>query len=128
MSEIHDNIIKSYYVDLENLKIKFYTEFLENNIKENTEIEFCNSMAHLFRNELSGSIIFDIEIGELEDFINDNQLILENEKKYGWPFWYKNIDELLEILIKNKQNYYIISTSYGLYGWILAEKMDISIK
>jgi hypothetical protein len=53
--------------------------------------------------------------------------LLKN-KNYGWPFNYENNDNLIKILNENNQKYYVIHTSYGLYGWILAEEMKINVK
>jgi hypothetical protein len=58
MSEIHDNIIKSYTVDLENKKISFNTVYYDNDITEETSIEFFNVMGHIFSNVIKDSIIF----------------------------------------------------------------------
>ena len=127
MSEIHDNIIKSYFVDFENQNIVFNTVYHCNDIHEITIITFNNVMAYFFKDELNGSIIFDIEEISLEYFINENKNILDTEKNYGWPFPYKDEEEFIEILNKNKQKYYVINSSYGLNGWILADEMKIDV-
>ena len=127
MSEIHDNIIKSYFVDFENKNIVFNTIYHCNDVQETTKITFNNVIAYFFKNELNGSIIFDIEETSLECFINDNKNILDTEKIYGWPFSYKDEEDLIKILNKNKQKYYVINSSYGLNGWVLADEMKIDV-
>jgi hypothetical protein len=128
MAEIHDNIIKSYIVDLENQKILINTVYFINSIKEITTIEFNNVMGHFFYDETKDSIIFDINNYSIEDFIEENNEILNKRKNYGWPFYYKDENELKSILNKNRQKYYVINSSYGMEGWILAEEMNIITK
>ena len=131
MSEIHDNIIKSYYVDLEKGIILFNTVYYCNNIHEKTTIEFNNVMGHLFTYETKDSIIFDIEKYTIEDYIKyvlDGGKILNEIENYDFPFKYEDEQELIENLKQNNQNYFIINSSYGLGGWVLAEEMKISVK
>jgi hypothetical protein len=130
MSQIHDNIIKSYIVDLENGKIVFNTVYCYNDIDimEETSIEFCNATAHLFSNAMENSIILDIETCNIDDFIKNNSETLAKTKNYGWPYIYKNNDDLIKILHKHNQKYYVIVCAYGLQGWVLAEEMKINVK
>lgn len=39
---------------------------------------------------------------------------------------YESIDELKELLIKEQYKCYIISSSYGFNGWVLAKEMSIT--
>ena len=128
MSKIHDNIIKSYTVDLENNEIWFNTVYYYNDITEEIIVDFNNVMGHLFSNVIKNSIIFEINKNSINDFLKDNNEILLKNKDYGFPFNYKNEEDLRKILNENKQKYYKIHTSYGLDGWILAEEMKITVK
>ena len=127
MSKIHDNIVNSYFVDFENRNIVFNTVYYGNDIQEMAIITFNNVTSYFLKNGLNANIIFDIEETDLDYFIKDNKHILEKEKNYGWPFLYENEEELIKILIKNNVKYYIIKSSYGLEGWILADEMKIDI-
>jgi archaellum component FlaF (FlaF/FlaG flagellin family) len=123
--EMHDNVIKSYCVDLENQKIVINTEYVHNNKTEITDIAFYNVTGHLFLNVTKNSILFDIINLPLEYFVEENKEILKDQENYGFPFDYTNDEELIEILNKNKQKYFEINSSYGLYGGIIAEEMKI---
>jgi hypothetical protein len=84
---------------------------------------------HIFlKNGIKTSVVFDIEEKTLEYFMNKNRNLFEMERRHGWPFPYENEKELIEILNKNNQKCYFINSTYGLEGWILAEKMKSSIK
>ena len=41
---------------------------------------------------------------------------------------YDNIEELRELLVKKQYSYYVISSSYGFNGWVLAEKCGIVVE
>jgi hypothetical protein len=111
MVEIHDNKIKSYLVDMENRKIIFFTVFDSNNIHEFTTIEFNNVMGHIFYNQIKGSIIFDITKYTVEEYLKKDDELFKDIEIYDFPFRYNNENELVDILNKNNQNYYLINSS-----------------
>ncbi|MGYP001623835110 len=115
LEKIHDNIIIKYSVDFENSKI------IINTINENGErvdIIFENILTCAFENQQKNSIILDIEERTSKEFINDNIELLKRD--YGWPIIFNNIEELNNTLETQKYKYYILQSSYGMYGWILA--------
>lgn len=125
MSKIHDNEISSYIVNLKEQQIILHMEHQN----KNTNIIFSNVLVHFFENELSGSILLDIEEYSINQFIKDNCRLLEQRKNYCWPIDYDTIEQLSEELQKEQYYYYVISSSYGLNGWILAKNYEIiSIK
>lgn len=89
------------------------------------DILFTDVLAHSFENELPGSIIFDICSYEIDSFIEDNTELLTNRKGYCWPMDYSTLDELIIKLTNEKYNYYAITASYGLSGWVLAKHYDV---
>ncbi|WP_059049849.1 hypothetical protein [Paenibacillus senegalimassiliensis] len=123
MLNIHDNEIISYEVDFRNSKITIQT--LNGNENSITTIEFTDILAHGFETELQGSIIFDIRTFVVSDFLESNKELLEKQKNYGWPIYYENIEDLLEHLQNEKYNYYVISASYGLNGWVIAKEYKV---
>lgn len=127
MSQVHDNVILSYTVDLENQKIVLHTKYSNRAFNEQTTVEFINVIAHSFQNEVKSSTIFEIDSLSLEDFIKDNNDSLMKQKDYGWPMMYTTEKELLNELQKAKQSYFTIDSSIGLCGWVLAEKMNITV-
>lgn len=126
MSKVHDNEIISYEVDLKNYQIIVHTQYQESALIKNTDIIFQNVLAHFFQNELSGSIIFDIEKYDIIRFLKNNSDLLKKQKNYCWPMVYDTEKELAEKLLEGEYSYYVISSSYGLNGWVLAKVMRIT--
>ena len=121
MANVHDNEIISYNVDLYNNKIVFHTKNDNTKITPKVDIVFTSVLAHYFENEIKGSTILDIEKYSIDKFIKDNEMLLKQGKDFCWPIYYDTIEELNEKLLKEQYNYYLISASYGLNGWILAK-------
>lgn len=125
MSIIHDSEIISYVVDLKSRKIIMHTEHHVSTLVKNIDIIFSDVLVHSFNNELSGSIIFDIDKYDITKFMEDNRGLLEKQKNYCWPMYYDTTEELTNKLLQEQYSYYVISSSYGLSGWILAKSYQI---
>jgi hypothetical protein len=120
MLSIHDNEIVSYEVDFRKSRITFQTvDGRDDSVT--TTFEFTNVLAHMFETQLQGSVILDISSFEISRFLKSNKELLEKQKNYGWPIHYEKIEDLLEHLQNEKYNYYVISASYGLNGWVIAK-------
>lgn len=126
MSKVHDNEIISYEVDLRNRKIIIHTEYRDLMVGKNADVIFHGVLAHSFQTELSGSIIFDIDKYEITQFLKDNIDLLKKEKNYCWPIDYNTVEELTEKLVRDQYSYYVISSSYGLHGWVLSKGYEIT--
>jgi len=72
-------------------------------------------------------MIFDIDNYEIHRFIEENKEILNKQKNHGWPMDYHSLNELEEKLLKEQYRYFVISSSYGLSGWVLAKEYEIKI-
>lgn len=128
MPSVHDNIILSYEVDLENERIRMRTRSYHSDLSEDTDILFSGVLAHSFETPFQGSIIFDIDEVALDHFINYNRELLEKGKDQGWPITYDTDKELETKLIDGEYLYFVISSSYGLSGWVLAKKVEMITK
>lgn len=127
MSGLHDNELVSYVVDFKKKRIVFNTEYDIDDEIEQTIVIFTNVTAHFFKNagEMA-NIIFDIECNDVKNFIDEQKELLQAYKNYGWPVCdYENEQELLQILMSNNQKYYVISSSCGMWGFVIAENMSI---
>ncbi|MDN8592644.1 hypothetical protein Q0V21_28385 [Paenibacillus sp. 11B] len=128
MPSVHDNIILSYEVDLENERIRMRTRSYHSDLSEDTDILFSDVLAHSFDTPMQGSIIFDINDVGLDHFINYNRDLLEKERGQGWAISYKTDEELESKLIEGEYLYLVITSSYGLSGWVLAKKVELITK
>ncbi len=122
MKSLHDCEILSYLVDLKNSKI-IMKILAEDSTK--VKIKFTEVLAHNFSNQLNGSIILDLEISDVELFIEENKEILNEGKSFCWPVDYSDVDDLRKILQIGNYKYFILSASYGLSGWIIAKEMSV---
>ncbi|MGG3835499.1 hypothetical protein ABEV00_00555 [Paenibacillus thiaminolyticus] len=96
-------------------------------LKEKVDIVFSSVFAHYFEPEISGSIILNIEKGDLIDFLKDNKELLTQGYEYSWPSDYNTTEELMEKLEIEGYSYYIINSSYGLNGWVLAKESYVFV-
>ncbi|WP_340019763.1 hypothetical protein [Paenibacillus sp. FSL H3-0457] len=127
MPSLHDNIILSYEVDLENKRIRMRSRS-SHAVSKNMDVLFSGVMAHTFDTPLHGSIILDLDEWDIEHFIPYNRELLESGMGQGWPVSYDSYDELQIRLIEEKYKYMVISSSYGLSGWVLAKNVEISVQ
>jgi len=128
VSMVHDNIIKSYQVDFENKILALKTEYWSGDIHEKTDVIFTGYLTHIFHNVLEHSVIFDIEEYALNFFLEQEQELLEKQKYYGFPIIYKTKEELIDFFQSNGYKVFSIDSSWGLYGYVIAKKIDIQVE
>lgn len=122
MYDVHDNEINSYIVNLKKHEIIISTTNSHNN---DVDIIFKNVLTHKFETVMENSIIFDIEKLNGIEMIRQNDILLEETKEFDWPICYNQIEDLAEKLKYDNYYYYIISSTYGLSGWVVAKEMEI---
>lgn len=120
---IHDNVILSYEVNLQNDQIVIHT--LKEAESKAIDIVFTDVFSHHFEHQLKGSIILALTEWDIPSFINGNAEMLQKGKSYGWPTRYESIDELQKELMEGKYRYISLLSSYGMNGWILAKHVEI---
>lgn len=126
---IHDNILYAYLVVSEQedpylYTITLFTEFSDSSSSEYTDIVFTGVLTHHFEHELSHSILFDVEERDFEYIYENDPDLFERSKDYGWPPYMRTtFAELIATLKTQDIKAFVISTSYGLDGWIWAKQM-----
>ncbi|MGX7137019.1 hypothetical protein ACWOCD_04010 [Enterococcus silesiacus] len=121
MSSIHDYEIDSYSVD-------FKKNMLIMNVSSNQykkQIIFYDVFCYRFYEEMPYSIIFDLEERPIESFYTENKELLIQTKNYVWPIMYDSLQELAAKIKDSNLHYQVLTSSYGLNGWILAERVEI---
>ncbi|MBP2099023.1 hypothetical protein [Enterococcus rivorum] len=121
MKDIHDYEIKRYSMDFVTNELVFKIE-KNNNFKK---IIFYKVFAYHFSDEMAYSVILDLEERNLDHFFKMNKKLLNDRKNYGWPIMYEDNDELRKKIEESHANYYLMRSSYGMGGWILAESVEI---
>lgn len=122
MDRIHDSIIISYEVNLEERYIKIV---LNNDKKERKILCFSNVLTHVFEDIVENSIIMEISEQNIRSFFIENHDMLNKKKDYCWPVDYQNLRQLEKIILKENLRYFVLKSSYGLYGWVLATQIEI---
>lgn len=123
---IHDNSVLSYTIDCEKEKITFHTIFYDNEPHEYTDIIFLKVAGYYFEGDNFQTILFDIYQASPEEVYASYHELFERRKNYAWPFSYSAKQELIEKLDGKGVKGFLISSSYGMEGFVLAEKMQIT--
>lgn len=124
-SQVHDNIVQSYFVDFANGLLRMNT--CRGNI-ENTIIEFTGLLAHKFENVLTSNIIFGLYQTTIRSFIEGKKENLSESLKYGFPSMKaQNCAELRKELEKEQYKIFYFDSSLGLYGYVIAKDIRIII-
>ena len=72
----------------------------------------------------------DIEEESSEYFVESNKSFLEQSVNYGYPIAYQTknpMGELGHYLIDQDYKTFLLSSSYGMGGWIVAKKMTTEV-
>lgn len=120
---MHDDYIVSYSVDIEKKKVQINTCNHEN--KKRMVLLFSEVLTHSFNCILECNILLDVTENDVELFIKNNSVELEEMKNFCWPINYDRVDELINYLVQNEYRYYVISSSLGMSGWVLAKSFDV---
>jgi hypothetical protein len=124
MPMIHDSVILSYVVDLQNDQIIIHTRYDDSRMVEETNIIFIDVLSHKFDHPLKGSIILSIQQSSVQHFMDDNSEMLLKSRSYGWPTWYESLEELQIILTEENYKYIELLSSYGMSGWVVAKDVQ----
>ena len=114
---MHDFFLNSYSVDFEAKKIILNLFYEENENK----VCFTDVLTHSFDTILQKNQILSIEEYTIDYFITQNYEMIIDMQPYCWPIYYETMPELKQTLLKNQYKYFIIYSSYGLNGWVLAK-------
>jgi hypothetical protein len=129
MSSIHDNLLISYEVHCEKRTIALRTEYREENKPtEFTNVVFCGVQGYHFENDAFGNVIFGVESVPEEWFIKEYGTELsELQRMSGSPGpWAKDLASAPDYMREQGIKAFILSSSLGLSGWILAKEISSS--
>jgi len=125
---IHDNLLVSYEVQCEARTITLRTECRV----PGKPTEFINVIldgveGYSFQNDAFGNIILSLDAVPLEYLLKEfGAEIRESYRVGGSPGpWAANLESASEYLRDRGVKGFILSSSYGLSGWILAKEMSV---
>jgi hypothetical protein len=128
---IHDNIIYGYLVKCDDLtspvyKLTLFTEYHgPEDQTEYVDVVFSNVVTHQFESVTSRTVLFDIEETSPLQVYEQNLELFKRLKDYGWPFLYKDRENLFRILGEMKMRAFLLHSSCGLEGWVWSGNMEL---
>jgi hypothetical protein len=123
---IHDNQLVSCEVQYEKRTITLRTEYrVENKPTEFTNVVFEGVQGYNFENDAFGNIILDLATVSVEYLLTAyGPQIAESYRMAGSPgTWAANLDSAPDYLRGQGIKGFVLSSSYGLSGWVLAKEM-----
>lgn len=118
---IHDNLIISYQVIISD-RITIYTRYFET---EETVITFRGLCAHHFKHVTYENRITNIYQASIDYFVGKYKELLEDGLRCAFPIFALSSDLLCEYLLKEELKVFIIDSSIGLSGFIIAKGINI---
>ncbi len=125
---VHDNLLVSYEVQCEARRITLRTECrVPEKPTEFTNMIFDGVQGYSFRNDAFGNIIFGVDTVPVEYLLTEfGAEITESYRLGGAPGnWAANLGSAPEYLRDHHIKGFILSSSFGLSGWILARAVSL---
>jgi hypothetical protein len=125
---LHDNLLVSYEVRCEARIITLRTEYRVASMPtEFTTVIFGGVQGYHFQNDAFGNIIFGVETVSVEYLLEQlGSEISESYRMAGSPgSWAASLASAPEHLREQGIKGFVLSSSYGLPGWVLAKEISI---
>ncbi len=123
MKSVHDNNIYSIEIKCEDNVIILHTKSDDGEAPKKTDIILKGVLGHQFENVLEGNIILNIEEWESEKLYSEFETTLITYASYGFPLRFSNSEEFCIEMQRKNLKAFVINSSYGLSGWIVANNM-----
>jgi hypothetical protein len=121
---VHDNFVYAYAVLIDRRQLILHTEYRDTEPNELTDVIFLDVIAHHFEHVGDGAILLDVEEVEPEWVVRQEAEVFARGKNYGWPLPdYKDPADLVRRLKDQGLRGYVISSSFGLNGFVLAREV-----
>ncbi len=128
MNSYHDYHIYGYEVDSKEREISFKLAWPEEGNEETiVYLQFKGVYGYELKNDSMVSIVSDFtEISLSEFFAEYGQEIKESYRQNGaYGPWVHDLNNAEEQLNKNNVKAIVLSSSIGLVGWVLAQKIKV---
>ena len=125
---IHDNLLVSYEVRCEARTILLRTEYrVKNEPTEFVNVLFKGVEGYRFENDAFGNIILGVDTVAIDEFLKEHGAeISESYRMAGSPGpWAGNLETASGRLLERGIQGFILYSSYGLSGWVLAREISI---
>jgi len=125
---LHDNFLVSYEVNCEARQIKLHAKVDPRDPakrqKQPRTVVFNGVEGYQFENDAFGNIIFSLEAVSIEQVLAGyGSGIAESYRMAGAPGpWAADLASAAQVLAAKGVQGFILSSSYGLSGWVLAKE------
>ena len=120
-NNLHDNRVLRYCADFEAHTLHMETQ---TEAGENVSVHFTGLLAHWFKNVIRDNILFDMEEITLEGFFQQYKDFLNESLHFGFPACC-SIEELRERMEREHIRVFVIDSSFGLCGFVLAQEVEL---
>ena len=119
---LHDNRVLRCCADFEahTLHLDTRTE-----TGEVVSVHFTGLLAHWFENMVQDNILFGMDEITIDGFFEQYRELLDGTIPYGFPACC-GIEELRERMEREKIRVFVIDSSLGLCGFVLAQEVEIA--
>ncbi len=118
---LHDNRVLSYYTDFETHTLRLNTQ---TEAGEKVSVCFTGLLAHRFENVTQDNILFGMDEITVEGFFEQYKDLLAHSLQYGFPACCGD-EELRERMKQEKIRVFVIDSSLGLCGFVLAQEVEL---
>jgi len=125
---VHDNLLLSYEVRCDVRTILLRTEHrVKNEPTEFVNVIFKGVQGYRFENDAFGNIILDVETVAIDQFLKEHGAeVCESYRVAGAPGpWAANLETASGHLMEQRIQGFVLSSSFGLSGWVLAREISI---
>ena len=125
---IHDNFLVAYEVRCKERTITLRTEYdYEGTPTEFTKIVFTGVQGYRFNDDAFGNIIYGLDEVPVEQVLEKHRAqIAESYHMAGAPGpWAANLETAAAFLTAQGVKGFILSSSWGLSGWVIAKEVSI---
>jgi hypothetical protein len=129
LPSLHDNYLTAYEVNCETREITLHArraEWAEEQLSRS--IVFGGVEGYHFKDDAFGNIIFSLQEIPIEQLLSEYRPeIAESHHRAGAPGpWAADLASALQVLTAKGVKGFILSSSYGLSGWVLAREASVS--
>ena len=121
---LHDNRVLRYCADFEAHTLYMDTQ---TGAGENVSVRFTGLLAHWFENVIQDNILFGMDEITVDGFFQQYESLLDRTIPYGFPDCC-SIEELRERMEREHIRVFVIDSSFGLCGFVLAQEVELQCR
>ena len=121
---LHDNRILRYCADFEAHTLCLDTQ---TEAGEKVSVHFTGLLAHWFENVIQDNILFGMDEISVDGFFEQYKDLMEHSLQYGFPACCSD-EELRERMTQEKIRVFVIDSSLGLCGFVLAQEVELQCR